>query len=92
MTVARHHRCCMPTYVYETAPTDGSAPTRFELQQKLADAPLTVHPETGVAVARIMTAANLGGVAGGKAGSEAAPSMGCGMGACGMGGCGMGVN
>lgn len=83
----------MPTYVYETMPTDGSTPTRFEIQQKMADPALTVHPETGVPVARIMTAANLGGVTSGKAAAEPAPMMGgCGMGACGMGGCGMGDN
>ncbi|MCE9579345.1 MAG: zinc ribbon domain-containing protein [Deltaproteobacteria bacterium] len=75
----------MPTYVYETLPADGTAPVRFEVQQKMADAPLTAHPETGEPVMRVMTAANLGGVA-----STPAPSMGCGMGACGMGGCGQG--
>lgn len=83
----------MPTYVYETVPTDGSAPTRFELQQKLADPPLTVHPETGVPVERIITAANLGGFAGAAAAPCGAPMMGCdGLGGCGMGGCGGGDN
>ncbi len=74
----------MPTYVYETLPADGTAPVRFEIQQRMADPPLTAHPESGEPVTRVMTAANLGGVA------EAAPARGCGMGACGMGGCGQG--
>lgn len=77
----------MPTYVYETIPADGTAPVRFEVQQKMADEPLTVHPDSGEPVMRVMTAANLGGVASTKA---AAPAMGCGMGMCGMGGCGQG--
>ncbi len=85
----------MPTYVYETVPTDGSRPVTFEIQQKMADAPLTVHPETGVPVKRVMTAANLGGMAGGGASAaaeacEVPAAGGCGMGACGMGGCGAG--
>lgn len=74
----------MPTYVYETVPSDGSEPRQFEVQQKLADPPLTVDPESGEAVQRVMAAANLGGFA-------AAPSRPpCGMGACGRSGCGQG--
>lgn len=82
----------MPTYVYETVPADGTRPVTFEVQQKMADAPLTAHPVTGVPVKRVMTAPNLGGFAGSS--SAAAESCdtpsGCGMGACGLGGCGAG--
>jgi len=88
------HDLVMPTYVYETIPADGSAPVTFEVQQKMADAPLTAHPETGVPARRVMTAANLGGFAGGASRAaercETPAAAGCGMGACGMGGCGGG--
>lgn len=83
----------MPTYVYETIPSDGGKPVVFEVQQKMADAPLTHHPETGEPVHRVLTAPFLGGMAGGKS-AEACEDTGggggCGMGMCGMGGCGVG--
>lgn len=45
----------MPTYVYETVPTDASTPVaRFELQQKMSEAPLTTHPETGQPIQRVI--------------------------------------
>ncbi len=49
----------MPTYVYETVPTNpDTEPRRFELKQSIVDAALTHDPETGEAVIRIM----LGGI------------------------------
>lgn len=45
----------MPTYIYESMPTDGSSPTRFEVVQRMTDAPLMKHPETGEPVRRIIT-------------------------------------
>ena len=46
----------MPTYVYETIPSDPSiAPRRFEVFQKMSDAPLAADPETGDPVKRIIT-------------------------------------
>jgi len=45
----------MPTYIYESIPSDGGEPERFELVQSMRDAPLSVHPETGEPVKRIIT-------------------------------------
>jgi len=45
----------MPTYIYESIPPDGGAPERFEVIQGMNDAPLTIHPETGDPVRRIVT-------------------------------------
>lgn len=46
----------MPTYVYETVPSDGkTSPRRFELVQRMTDEPLRVHPETGEPVRRVVT-------------------------------------
>ncbi len=45
----------MPTYIYESMPTDGTAPERFEVVQRMLDAPLDTHPETGEPVRRIIT-------------------------------------
>jgi hypothetical protein len=45
----------MPIYVYEIVAT-GEV---FECAQRLADPPLSAHPETGVAVRRVITAPNL---------------------------------
>lgn len=45
----------MPTYLYETVPCDPAvAPERFELRQSMNDAPLTLHPDTGVPVRRVL--------------------------------------
>lgn len=73
----------MPTYFYETLPTDGSSPEVFEFRQRVSDPVLTAHPSTGVPVRRVLAAPAIGGKA-------TAPRMGCGMGACDMpggGGC-----
>ena len=45
----------MTTYIYETIPKNPKeAPRRFEVQQKMSDAPLKVDPETGLPVRRII--------------------------------------
>ncbi|MHC4991158.1 MAG: FmdB family zinc ribbon protein [Planctomycetota bacterium] len=51
----------MPTYVYQIVNDDGSEGPTFEVVQKMSDAPLTTHPETGQNVRRVPTAPNIGG-------------------------------
>jgi predicted nucleic acid-binding Zn ribbon protein len=51
----------MPIYVYETILDDGSAGETIEVLQQLNDPPLTRHPETGLPVRKIITAAALAG-------------------------------
>lgn len=48
----------MPVYVYEVVLPDGSGGEQFEVFQKMADDPLTKHPETGEPVRRIVTEPN----------------------------------
>jgi len=43
----------MPIYVYEVVLPDGRGGEQFEVMQKMADAPLTKHPETGQPVRRV---------------------------------------
>jgi hypothetical protein len=43
----------MPIYVYEVVLPDGSGGEQFEVMQKMADAPLKKHPETGQPVRRV---------------------------------------
>ena len=67
----------MPTYEYETIPQNESEePARFELWQKMADEPLTEHPETGQPVRRLIS----GGlpISSKKGGSCCKSSCGCG--------------
>ena len=46
----------MPTYTYETIPSDAAEePRRLEVFQKMSDEPLTVDPETGTPVRMIIT-------------------------------------
>jgi len=46
----------MATYVYETIPqTPAEPPCRFEIKQSMNDQSLTRHPETGVAIRRVIT-------------------------------------
>ncbi len=47
----------MPTYVYQEILPDGSDGERFEILQRISDEPLKVHPQTGNAVRRVVTAA-----------------------------------
>lgn len=67
----------MPIYVYETT---GSKKQRFEVQQSMKDAPLTVHPETGEPVKRIITG-GFGIMQ--KGGPAPAQKHSCGSGSCG---------
>ena len=43
----------MPTYVYQVINDDGSDGETFEIVQRMADAALTKHPQTGKAVRRV---------------------------------------
>ena len=72
----------MPTYVYETC--DPAKPVRrFEIDQRMKDDPLTVDPQTGEPVRRVITG-GIGFI--GLADSTPGP---CGMGPCGSGDCPM---
>lgn len=51
----------MPTYVYQIINADGSAVETFELEQKMSDPALTVHPESGLPVRRLIQPPNLPG-------------------------------
>jgi hypothetical protein len=44
----------MPTYVYQVINPDGSEGETFEIVQKMSDAALTKHPQTGKPVRRII--------------------------------------
>jgi hypothetical protein len=43
-------------YLYEVIGSDGKGGERFEVMQKMADEPLTKHPETDEPVRRVITA------------------------------------
>lgn len=46
----------MPTYLYETIPaTPDEAIDRFEVRQSFSEAPLTIHPDSGAAVRRVIS-------------------------------------
>ena len=46
----------MPTYVYEViALNSGTEPRQFEVFQRMSDAPLTVDPDSGKPVRRIVS-------------------------------------
>ena len=46
----------MPTYVYEVIATNSATESRqFEVFQKMSDAPLTVDPDSGKPVRRVIT-------------------------------------
>jgi hypothetical protein len=51
----------MPTYQYELVLPSGEGGEQFEIFQKMADAPLTQHPETGAPVRRVYLAPAVGG-------------------------------
>lgn len=44
----------MPTYVYAILNADGSDGPTFEVVQRMSEAPLTKHPETGQPVRRVI--------------------------------------
>jgi hypothetical protein len=48
----------MPLYVYEVVLPDGSGGEQFEVMQKMTDAPLNTHPETGEPVRRVLAEPN----------------------------------
>jgi predicted nucleic acid-binding Zn ribbon protein len=63
----------MATYIYETIPAGPDhKPERFEVVQRMADAPLTRHPASGEPVRRVITG-GFGFMAAGTK-SEAGPS------------------
>jgi hypothetical protein len=45
----------VPTYTYETIVAAGRQPRVYEIDQRMADDHLTVHPETGEKIRRIIT-------------------------------------
>lgn len=46
----------MPVYIYETIPTDsGEPPRQFEVKQSMNDDALTLDPETGLPVRRVIS-------------------------------------
>jgi len=46
----------MPTYIYETIPTDADEqPRRFDVVQKMNDEPLSTDPGSGLPVRKIIT-------------------------------------
>lgn len=51
----------MPLYVYEIVEEDGASGPQFEVFQTMAEAPLTVHPESGKPVRRVFFAPAVGG-------------------------------
>jgi predicted nucleic acid-binding Zn ribbon protein len=48
----------MPLYEYELVNEDGTGGEVFEWMQRMSDAPLTMHPETGKLCRRIIAAPN----------------------------------
>ena len=68
----------MPTSVYETVPAAGGRAKRFEISQRMSEAPLTKHPETGEPVRRVISGGL--GVLSASRGTTAA--KGCGLPAC----------
>ena len=74
----------MPTYLYETIPADHrTSPKRFELRQGFADPALTVDPDTGTPVRRVIS----GGIGVMTKTEQSVPDAGpgCGPGSCGCG-------
>jgi predicted nucleic acid-binding Zn ribbon protein len=51
----------MPTYVYQIINEDGSEGETFELVQRMADAPLEKHPQTGQTVRRVIQPPRIAG-------------------------------
>ncbi|HEV8363899.1 MAG TPA: hypothetical protein VGQ52_10305 [Gemmatimonadaceae bacterium] len=74
--MASAEQLIMPTYLYETIPTNGATAERFELRQSMSDAPLAAHPETGAPVRRVI----VGGLGHMSAGDKSLPEPGPGCG------------
>lgn len=51
----------MPTYVYEVIKPDGTGGEVFEVVQRMSEAALTEHPETGEPVRRVIQAPHIAG-------------------------------
>lgn len=51
----------MPLYQYEEVLPNDEGGAQFEIFQKMADPPLTEHPETGIKIRRVYTAPAVGG-------------------------------
>ena len=51
----------MPLYLYELVTSDGTEQEQFELFQTMAEEPLTLHPETGAPIRRVLCAPAIGG-------------------------------
>jgi predicted nucleic acid-binding Zn ribbon protein len=51
----------MPLYDYEFVNDDGSSGEQFELFQRMSEAPLAKHPESGRPIRRVFTAPAIGG-------------------------------
>lgn len=49
----------MPTYLYQEILPDGSEGECFEMIQRMSDAPLKTHPQTGNPVEKVFVAPNL---------------------------------
>lgn len=76
----------MATYLYETIPgSPDEQPETFEIRQSMTEAPLTVHPENGKPVRRVITG-GFGFVSKGSGASPSpVPSRPAGGGGCGSG-------
>ena len=70
----------MPTYLYETLPSAGIAPRRFEVRQSFDEPALTIDPETGEQVRRVISG-GLGILTKGE-GAAGPASEGCGPANC----------
>ncbi|MBA2481401.1 MAG: zinc ribbon domain-containing protein [Planctomycetes bacterium] len=75
----------MPTYVYETISADATKVRRFEIQQRMSEAPLTKDPATGEPVQRVISGGL--GFTGCDSRTGGAP-MAPGGGGCALPGCG----
>ena len=51
----------MPLYSYEIIHDDGSPGEIIEIMQRMSDAPLTKHPDTGARVKRLISAPSIAG-------------------------------
>jgi predicted nucleic acid-binding Zn ribbon protein len=66
----------MTTYVYESIPSEpGDKPRYFEFKQRMSDAPLTKHPDTGEPIRRVVSG-GFGVLSKGKTGSHSSSSGG----------------
>ena len=74
----------MPTYVYQSIPTDPTrTPRRFEVRQAISEAPLRSDPETGEPVERVISGGR-GPLVAPTGGTEPTVTGGCGT-SCGCG-------